>query len=135
MSEADHVSINDFSASARLSFTQFLRKGAPNRSSSHEHDSRNQLSSVNAAALLAFSSGKSSPLANDSSSQPASRLFNLGGSRVQLSPLQSAVVSSGTRRRARTLPRDFQAGVKEAVERGAPQAKLGAFQHQVTTLS
>lgn len=116
---------NEFSASARLSFSQFLRKGAPNRSSSHEHDSRNQFCSAN-AAILAFSSGKSSPLAcndNNSSSQQASRLLNLGGSRVQLSPLQSA----GHRRRARTLPRDISAGVMEAVELKATQAKLGAI--------
>ena len=125
-SAADDSS-NEISASARLSFSQFLRKGNPNRSSSHEHDSRGpatQLCLPN-VALAAFSSGNSSPMVV--TSHEASRLSNLGGehqnTRLILSPLQTLTSS---KRRARTYPRDFSASVRDVVELRTSQVKLGA---------
>lgn len=124
-SEADDSS-NEISASARLSFSQFLRKGNPNRSSSHELDSRGpatQLCLPN-VALAAFSSGNSSPLVI---SQEASRLSNLGGenqnTRYILSPLQTLTPS---KKRAKTFPRDFSASVRDVVELKTSLVKLGA---------
>ena len=118
---------NDVSGSARMSFTQFLRKGAPNRSSSHEHDSRgtaNLLCSPNAAAHAAFSSGNSSLLVAHNS-QEESRLSNSGGEpRVSHSPLQTQPTG---KRRAKTFPRDLKASVSRdgAVEPRTIQVKLG----------
>ncbi len=57
----------EFSASARLSFTQFLRKDNHNRSSSEEQNANGPQVKVSAlmpaAPFLALNSGKSSPIA------------------------------------------------------------------------
>ena len=129
-------SSNEVSASARLSFSQFLRKGAPNRSSSHEHDSRGpfpQLCSPNQAVPSAsFNSGTSSPLVTN---QCASRLSYLGGDptqRIQLSPLQTVQ----SKRRSRTLPRAISVSATLAAEpesvHKATRQLCGADEHPLT---
>lgn len=127
-------SSNEVSVSARLSFSQFLRKDA-NRSSSHEHDLRGSTAHhcLENAAHLAFGSGNQSPLACNSQSQRASRLS--GGepshTRIQLSPLQTVA----SRRRARTFPRDISAGVDGVVEPRTSTVKLGDVLNYPLTLS
>ena len=105
----------EVSASARLSFTQFLRKGPPHRSSSHEQDSRGnaRLSNSLNAPYQAFNSGTPSQMACDSGSHPASKLSQMGGetpSRIQLSPLLAA----SSKRRARTYPRELSAVIRDS---------------------
>ena len=111
MSEAAYSCTQEFSASARLSFSQFLRRGSLFRSNSvHDHDSHSP------SLAMVFSSGTSSPMTHQSL---ASKLSNSGRdpSRVHLSPLQAAT----TRRRARTQPREISAAV------GAPHLRQHPF--------
>ena len=119
----------EIAACARLSFSQYLRKGNPTRSFSHGHDLRGlaKLSCLPEAGAVfapAFNSGNSSLLA-DCGRLEASRLSNLGEqTRVGTSPLQMLI---GSKRRARTFSRDLQlASSRDAVETRTVQVKLGA---------